>query len=564
MKVLTPDEMRAADAATFERLGLPARAVMESAGRHSAEYLVSEFSERLEQGVVILVGGGNNGGDGFVLARALLGIGISTKVFSLKPLDALSGETGENAKAYLSLGTDITELTERTHSLLESEVRDCGVLVDALFGTGVSSELRPEIQNIISLVNRITKEASVPVLSIDVPSGINAQTGAICGEAIRAHTTLSLQCLKLGQVLFPAADYCGETVCLDIGVAESFQEIAGVARELLTEQGIAELVQEKFQSGERAHKGTRGHLLVVGGSKGHYGAPKLSAHAALLSGAGLVTLALPRSAAEELGPKFMEIMCAALPDDTEGNFAALEQNQLEEDPLESLVQKKAAFVIGPGLGQGQGAEELLGRVLEIAKREKVPTLLDADALNLISRNNGFKQLLGPHVVLTPHPGEMSRLVAKSVEEIESQRVEVATELARSLDCYVILKGARSLLAAPSGSVWINPAAVSTLATGGSGDVLSGIIGALLARGGSSEDACKVGLFIHGAAGELCFHINGGEVGTLASDIASSSSVVLNTLSRMPFFYHGFVRPILPHAMQYLPQFIEGTLSDREA
>ncbi len=558
MKILTPDEMRAADTATFERVAVPSRAVMESAGRHSAEYLVAEYSERLEQGVLVLAGAGNNGGDGFVLARALLGIGITTELYCLKPVESLTGDVAENARAFLTLGGKCRELSADSVATLESAIKDSGVLVDALFGTGLSTELRAEVHQLISRINTVAKAAAVPIFSIDIPSGVNAETGEICGVALEAHTTVALQCLKVGQVLFPGAAYCGETVCLDIGVSERLEEIEGVTRELITERSISELVQSVFVSGETAHKGTRGHLLVVGGSLGHYGAPKLSAHAGLVCGAGLVTLALPQAAAQELGPTFMEIMCASLADDSKGGFAAPEESELQK-----LCAKKSAFVVGPGLGQDEGAKNLLAALLRIAKQDTVPTVIDADALNLVSVHEELQQLLGPHFVLTPHPGEMSRLCGTSVEDVESRRLSVVAELAERFQCYVILKGARSILSSPSAQIWINPAAVPTLATGGSGDVLSGILGALLTRGGSLEQACTCGLFLHGAAGELCFQLNGGEVGALASDIARASGMVLNTLSRMPLFHHGFVRPILPGAMRYLPQFFEETLENTE-
>ncbi|MCB0324925.1 MAG: NAD(P)H-hydrate epimerase, partial [Bdellovibrionales bacterium] len=280
MKLLTSKEMAAADRATFERIGVPSRAVMESAGREVVAVIFEHFNDLLPLGVGVLCGGGNNGGDGYVIARVLSGLGVPVIVASIKPLDQLSGDAAANALAFQRLGGTIEVLNEDGWHEGEffTQLDTLGLVIDALYGTGLRGSLRGLGAELVSAVNLVP----VPVVAVDIASGVEADSGRVEGPALEVELTVALQAPKIGHVVYPGASYAGTVVCVDIGVPDSLPEIADVRRELLTEASIARLVQAKLCETAETHKGTRGHLLVLGGSLGHCGAAKMSACAALV------------------------------------------------------------------------------------------------------------------------------------------------------------------------------------------------------------------------------------------------------------------------------------------
>lgn len=528
MKILTAAEMAAADQAAFSRVGLPSRAVMENAGRQVTLFLLDECSDRLRAGVLVLAGSGNNGGDGFVVARTLLNFGVWAEVALLKPISSLSGDAKANAESFLQCSGKIVELSQSDWCEAEclSRLGSFGVLVDALYGTGFKGSVRGFAAELISFVNARARASGLPIVSVDIASGVESDTGAVHGPVIEAQATVALQCLKLGHVLFPGSGYCGKIYVAEIGIPPTIPEIEGVERELITEKSVSELLSEYLLGAPDEHKGSRGHVLVVGGGAGHFGAPKLSGQAALTSGAGLGTLVMPESAAKVLAPQLEELMCEFLPSNEEGRFSGEGGEKLRE-----LAHGKQAIVFGPGVGTEPGIDKLLRVVLELSREGKHAAVIDADGLNVLADRAELKDLLNERVVLTPHPGEMGRLLGKSSKEVQENRLGFAMSLSREYGCWVVLKGARTVVSGPEGQVWLNPAATLTLATAGSGDVLAGIIAAFLARNFPAGEAARAAVFVHGCAGEAALLDRQGIVGTLAGDIVLNVPRVVNALLR---------------------------------
>jgi NAD(P)H-hydrate epimerase len=533
VKILNAEEMRSADAATFSTFGIPSRAVMESAGREVAAFLLERYAERLSDGVVIITGSGNNGGDGYVAGRALTNIGLRVKIAALKPPAQLSGDAADAAQAYIRSGGDVVEISsaEQLSALFEND--RAAVVVDAIFGTGIRGALSGLPAAVVSTVNERAEKGRFSVVSVDLPSGLSSDSGEVAGAMIRASETLALQCLKVGHVIFPAAEYCGEVFVADIGIGAQLPQIRDIRRELLTESRIQQILRTLPSLQSSAHKGSRGHVLVIGGSRGKLGAPKLSGQAALHAGAGLATLLVPSQTVETLSTQLLELMCESLPEHDSPQQAQPQQSSGGQ--LTRLLAGKDAVVIGPGLGQQPETVTFLRTVLAEVRQRQLPCVLDADGLNIVAAHPELQSLLSEQVILTPHPGEMARLAGMETAAVQRDRLGCALQMSKRLNCLLVLKGARTVIVAPDGSLWVNPAATSVLATGGSGDALSGILGALLAQGCSARDAACCGVFLHGAAGELLEQTRQGVFGVLAGDILTTVPQVMNTLlaARLP-------------------------------
>lgn len=525
MRVLTAAEMKAADQAAFSRLGLPARVVMENAGREVCSFLFNAFGDELPKGTLVLAGTGNNGGDGFVIARTLLNRGLYAEVVLLGPRDKLKDEALENLETFLKSSGKLSEADENGWREVEAlqQLREFGLIVDAIYGTGFHGEIKGFAADVIDYLNEEADNASIPVVSVDLPSGVDADQGEVSGPAVLADATVALQCLKPAHLLFPSSSFCGEIHVADIGIPAGIEEISGIERELITEDLAAALLQENIRITPEEHKGTRGHVLVIGGSSGRLGAVRMSAEAALVCGAGLVTMLMPKSAADLIAPTLQELMCTSLDSDKSGSFSG------DVKRLRSAAEGKDALVIGPGLGQCEGTVKVLRAALELCAEENLPLVVDADALNLLAEHEELRASLGPQMILTPHPGEMSRLCRRPVEEVQSDRMGTAARLAEEWRCFVILKGARTIIAGPDGEVYVNPAAVPTLATAGAGDVLSGVIGAFLARGFGPAAAAVSAVFVHGCAGEIGAIEQGGVFGTTAGSLFPLLPQVINGL-----------------------------------
>jgi NAD(P)H-hydrate epimerase len=509
MIVVTPAEMRELDRLTIEKYGVPGETLMERAGQMTSEVLLREFPQVRKGRVLVLVGKGNNGGDGLVVARRLLEGGIPADVLLLASGEDFRGDARTNLERFRSMGGEVGEQREEGRlALVRDRMEGATLVVDAILGTGLNEPVRGTLAEIIALTNA----SGVPLLAVDVPSGLHCELGVPFDVSMQAEVTVTFGYAKLGQTIFPGVDLCGDLVVADIGISEDALREVQPRRQLLDREGVGPFFSGR--SGD-AHKGSFGHLLILAGSRGKTGAAVLTARAATRVGAGLVTLAVPRTLQGIVASQLVEVMTEGLPDDGEGFFSPS-----SSEVLEGLTAGKDAVVIGPGIGLGDGSARLVRWLLEEAK---APVLYDADALNLIAgeiKQSSLDRVFRSREagrILTPHPGEMSRLVGRNVAEVQRRRVPVAEGFAQESGSVVVLKGARTLIASPDGRLSINPTGNPGMASGGMGDALSGVIGGLMAQGLPTEEAGEVGAYLHGAAGDRVRE-HKGEFGMLASDV----------------------------------------------
>lgn len=503
MRVLNAAQMREADRATIEDVGIPSIVLMENAGRAVVAAMEATYDDLPGRRVAILAGRGNNGGDGFVVARTLLQRGIDVGVFLLGRVADVRGDARTNLEILARLGLTIVEITnEQEWELHFSEISTRDVLVDALFGTGLREPLAGMMQTVVADVNA----SGLTVVSIDLPSGLSADTHDLIGDALEASLTVTLGAPKIPLVLPPAEAHCGDLVIADIGIPEGvIDELDGPLVRILTRENMRELVQPRTSD---SHKGDFGRVALVAGSLGKTGAAHLSALGALKSGAGLVTVATPRSVLPIVAAMAPEYMTEPLSEDAAGGVAA-------EAAERVLAMPADVVAIGPGLGSGEPVREFVKTLLA---RSGVPLVLDADALNAFADHPSLlRGRDGLDVIITPHPGEMARLAGVSTAEVQARRVEVARAFATSHQVYVILKGHRTLVATPEGHVSINLTGNPGMATGGSGDVLTGMVAAWFAQLLDAEAAACLAVYLHGLAGDLA-EADEGEQAVVASDI----------------------------------------------
>ena len=503
MKVLTAKQMQAVDRLAIDEIGIPGVVLMENAGRRVAEEIVVRYAARGLQRALVLAGKGNNGGDGYVVARHLLDNDWDVLTLVLAKEEEVAGDAAVNLTALANCGGQIIYIKndDELYAILD-EAGEFSVVVDALFGTGLTKPLAGLYLEAIGWMNC----QACPVVAVDIPSGIDGSTGRIMGDAVNADLTVSFAFPKIGQVTFPGARHVGELVIADIGIPKQVMYEAA-AECLLIDAGEARrLVPGRSSDG---HKGTFGHLLVLAGSTGKCGAAVMTAEAGLRGGAGLVTLACPANVHPGVAARVTEVMTVPL-DDQEGeaSMPALES-------LKSLAEGKQALAIGPGLGVGADVGSLVRRLM---KETRQPVVVDADGLNALVED---LSILGcqpdREIVLTPHPGEMSRLSGLTVADIQNDRFCVAREFAVQHKVTLVLKGARTLIVSPNGMVHVNTTGHAGMASGGTGDVLTGLIGSLLAQGLPAVSAATLGVYLHGLAAER-LQPKFGDAGLLASDL----------------------------------------------
>lgn len=486
-------EMREIDSAAIRRFGVPGRLLMESAGRAVALAIRRRFPERRQP--LVVCGGGNNGGDGFVVARVLHDWDdrVRPRVAALADRDGYSPEASENLELLESSGVEVTFL-ERGKELLAAVSR-CDLVVDAVFGVGLSRS----VEGVHAELLEVLANARSPLVSVDLPSGVSTDTGADLGPPLRPELIVTLGLPKLGLAVRP---FAAEIAVADIGLPQAAVDAVPLRQWLWTPSAASARLPARP---EAAHKGTFGHVLVVAGSEGKTGAACLAAEGALRSGAGLVTVAAPRALAEVYAVKLTEAM--SLPVDDSGLAAFAPAS------VEALLREAAgrdALVVGPGVGRHPDTAQAVRGLLAAAE---LPSVVDADGLNAFEGEP--EALRCERRVLTPHPGEMARLLGRSTRDVQGDRVTAARELAERSGCTVILKGARSIIASPTGELRINPTGGPALATGGTGDVLAGVVGALLAAGLEALDAAGLAAWLHGAAAAGL-----GRVGATAGDVAA--------------------------------------------
>lgn len=513
MLVVTAEEMRELDRLTIEKYGVPSLVLMERAGEVVARAILDRFGRSAKRGVLVVAGKGNNGGDGFVVARHLKKKRIPCEVVLLARKEELSPDAATNLRSYLKVKGRVYEATEASLDLLDQRLEGKGLVVDAILGTGLKEEVRGLHAAAIALIN----SCGLPVVAVDIPSGLHADRGIALGTAVKAEMTVTMGYPKLGQVIYPGLHYVGQLVVADIGIDPKAVEQVDPKIELLEEEDIRPLIPSREPD---SHKGTYGHLLVLAGSRGKTGAAILSCCAAMRVGTGLVTLAASASLNNIFASSLVEVMTEPLRDNPEE-----ELEPLNDQTWHRLLDRKSAVLFGPGIGVKDSMRSALRWLL---RNLKVPWVIDADGLNNLAGEVERLRSAKTPPVLTPHPGEMARLMGSDTSEVNRDRVGIARSFAVDHNCYVVLKGARTVIATREGRVFINPTGNPGMASGGMGDVLAGILAGFLAQGFRVEDALKLGVYLHGFVGDQVAKAQG-EIGMIASDIVEGLPQGLRTL-----------------------------------
>ncbi len=492
-------QMREMDRMAIEDVGIQGLELMEAAGSHTARNMIDSG---LEDGpVAILCGSGNNGGDGFVVARILKKEGFRPEVFLLADPERLTGDARTNFER-LPEDIPVVRVNEDTLESVKERFQAAETIVDGLLGTGLQREVSGLYAEVIRAANRTEANR----VALDIPSGLSSDTGRRLGTAFQAHQTYTYGLAKIGQVLHPAVEYGGRLRVVDIGIPEGVVKMVGVSGELLTEGRARDAVTLRDPD---SHKGNFGHVMLLAGSPGKSGAALLAAHGALRSGVGLVTTCTDPETRAALAANRPESMSLSLSGDVREDFSL----------LTAQADRSTSLAIGPGWGIDESRRELLERLLD-AYPEK-PVLLDADALTLLA-SSGPEILQkraenGGITVLTPHPGEAGRLLRMGAGEIQADRPAAAKALASLTASHVVLKGARSLICRPDGYLYVCPFGNAGMATGGAGDVLAGLLGGLLATGLAVQDALVCGVCLHGLAGDMVVKKTG-QRGMIAGDL----------------------------------------------
>ena len=503
MYLVTADEMRKMDLTTIEEFGLPGRLLMENAGRGATRMFMETFPDAKETQIGIIAGRGNNGGDGFVIARYLKGYGFQTTVFLLTDSSKVQGDAAANLNLLPALDIPVLEIPdEQTFAQKRNLLDQQGVWVDAILGTGLRSEVRGYYRHVIEYVNR----TRLPVFAVDIPSGLDSDTGQPHGVSIRADATATFGFAKTGHVQYPGKVLTGKLGIVDIGIPGTVIKQIAPRQWLLTSEAVCRLLLSREPD---AHKGDAGHLMVVAGSPGKTGAAALTSLAAMRAGAGLVTLGAPKGLNPVLESQVLEVMTLPL-DETEDGRLDFKSTA----HILATLQNKKCLAIGPGLGVSPATQKLL---FEVLKASPVPVVLDADAITLLAEDKNILKSLDVPVILTPHPGEMARLNRMTAREIQEDRLAVARDFATTYNVHLVLKGAGTVTAHPDGSAFINSTGNPGMASGGMGDVLTGIIAGLITQGHTPKAATQLGVWIHGAAADALSHARGA-IGFLASDI----------------------------------------------
>jgi hydroxyethylthiazole kinase-like uncharacterized protein yjeF len=517
MWLVTPEQMQALDRRTIQETKVPGTTLMERAGTGVVTHLLQHYGSPKGKQVLVFCGKGNNGGDGLVVARLLQNKGAYLSVILMAPYQELSKDAKTMFRRLKTKTKPSRIFTLPSQETLQSLVQKGHILIDGLLGTGLSSSLHEPYSTAIETMN----SSHAYTVAVDIPSGLDSETGAILGTAIHADLTVTFGCPKIGLYVGNAIDQVGHIEIVDIGIPETFVEDMKPQTQLLTTEYIRSLIPSRRAS---SHKGTFGHAGIVAGSPGKAGAPALAALGALRTGTGLVTVATPQTVAPIVETKLLEIMTLALPE-TPDHLLGREAGPA----LLNFCQEKSALGFGPGLGISPSTTELL---LNLLPQLAAPCVLDADALNNLASHLNVFSRMKQTPVLTPHPGEMARLMAHtSSKTINDDRIGIARAFAIQHGVILVLKGANTVIANQHGQIAICPTGNPGMASAGMGDVLTGMITGLLAQGLNPWDAARTGVYLHGLAGDVAAKTMG-EPGLIASDlIAAIPHALTKTLSR---------------------------------
>ncbi len=500
MKIVTGNQMKNIDRRAIREFGIPGPVLMENAAAALLAEMEHFFDGLGGMKVGVICGKGNNGGDGLALARRLSIHGVLVRVALLAPLSAVSGE----AKVNLSIlrKTDVEILPNASTRTLSDVISWSDVLVDAMLGVGLSSPLKGIYAQAVELINASGR----PVVAVDIPTGINADTGAVMGAAVLADLTVTMALLKRGLVLYPGAHFAGTIRVADIGIPPEVVEKEKITVHLLDRGYAWGILRHRYPD---THKGDYGHLMVLAGSLGKAGAAVMAARGALRTGAGLVSVATPNSIVPIIQQQIFEAMCIPSAESIDGTLGIGAEGELLK-----AAEKMSACAIGPGLSTHY---ETVQVVRNLIQRLAIPMVIDADGLNAIAGSVAILKKVKAPVVLTPHPGEMGTLLGLSSVDVQKDRIGIASEFAVKHNATLVLKGAGTVVAGLDGEVFINSTGNPGMATGGTGDVLTGMIGSLLAQDYPAVQAACLGVYLHGLAGDLAAKEKG-EIGMIAGDL----------------------------------------------
>jgi len=514
MKVATAEQMQELDRKAIEGYKIPGIVLMENAGRGAAEAISSAFPDIQNKKIAIVAGKGNNGGDGFVIARHLLNRGVSVKVYLLTDPKALRGDAEINYHIFSRMkGEVISVPSSKDYQKVKRELEKFDLLIDGIFGTGLDAEVRGYYREVIDHLNTLQR----PIVAIDIPSGLDANTGKPFGTAIRAALTVTFGLPKVGHLISPGPDYVGALKVIDISIPRRLVEEEKIQTHLLESEEI-----RRWLSAPRrpdTHKGDYGHLLVISGSVGKTGAAAMACEAALRIGAGLVTLAIPKSLNAIMEIKLTEVMTEPLPETPKQSLSLRAFNSILR-----LCENKKAVVIGPGLGTFKETQSL---VLKLIKTLDLPVVLDADGLTALATQPKILPTANRSLILTPHPGEMARLIQSTPKEVQEDRIGISRNFSQSRQVHLILKGHRTLITTPKGEVFINPTGNPGMASGGTGDVLTGMIGGLICQGFEILPSLQIAVYLHGLAGDK-----------VASERGEKSLVATDIIEKIPALLQG--------------------------
>ena len=505
MKVVTAQEMRQIDQQAIEHIGIPGAVLMEHAGTAVVRAIRQHFPEC--QRIAVIVGKGNNGGDGLVVARQFAHAGQPVQIFLVSPPESFAGDALTNLQIAQNLNLPITSvLAEDELEAAKSQIASVDLIVDSIFGTGLRGGVHGFIGDIITYINKTER----PVIAIDLPSGLSADTGMAEGACIQASYTVAMGLPKRGNLIQLGATFTGKLEVADIGFPPSVIDTQNIQINWTQPSDAARILPPRPI---HSHKGTYGRVYVVAASTGMTGAAALTSTGALRVGAGLVTLGAPKSLNPILEVKLTEAMTVPLPETAEGSLALEAKSHI----IETVERTKSVLAIGPGLSQHP---ETVALVHSLIRESNAPIVIDADGVNALSKSKEILSSLSPQTVLTPHPGEMARLIGGTVEALERERVGIAQRFAETHNITLVLKGAPTVIARGNGEVWINSTGNAGMATGGMGDILTGLIAGLIAQKVSPFDAAVLGVYLHGLAGDIVAESIGMH-GLMAGDVLNS-------------------------------------------
>jgi hydroxyethylthiazole kinase-like uncharacterized protein yjeF len=488
MKILTSREMKEIDRKAIEDIGIPGPVLMENAGLQVLKALRTRFPRPADERIVIVAGKGNNGGDGLVVARHLHNAGAKPEVLLLASREEVKGDAALNLAVALRLGVPVTEVRTPEHwKRCRMDIVHATVIIDAIFGTGLLKPLEGLHARVVEDINK----AGGFKLAVDIPSGLSSDSFEVIGPCVRADMTVCLAAPKVAHVFPPAEECIGDLFVAAIGIPPVLFDSPGLKLELVEKGTVMPFFKKRKKD---SHKGTFGHLLAVSGSLGKTGAAGLAGKAALRMGAGLVTIATAASALPGIARSMMELMTEPLAETPAKTVAREALPRVIE-----LMKGKNAILLGPGLSTHPSTAEF---VLALLPKIKVPAVIDADGLNIISSDPEVLRRLQAPAVLTPHPGEFARLVGRSSADVLKYRLELVPAFAEKYGVHLVLKGYRTLTAAPDGRVFVNPTGNPGLATGGSGDVLSGMIASQIIQETDFLGAILSAVYVHGLSADI--------------------------------------------------------------